>query len=218
MCWYKPFIKQWSNRTVHINTKDQPVTPSDSIHISSRSDSNCIFHFFVSFSALHFLYRRAGVWVCVPWGFGGVQNETVVQRWVRTLGVLVTQGRRSIPRLWGFPAAENQSPSAANGAELSWSRLRDRLLTAAGWEQSQAKGGEVRILHLLIFFSGMMLWSKLVSFESNFQTVTHDVCTRSGVHWWIIKERQTFQTLFVSGLVLFGSAEPLFLGHISIFT
>lgn len=71
--------------------------------------------------------------------------------------------------------------------------------------RAEQKVARFRFFICWSFFSGMMPWSKLVSFESNFQTVTHDVCTRSGVHWWIIKERQTFQTLFASGLVLFGN-------------
>lgn len=101
------FIKQWSNRTVHVNTKDQPITPSNSIHIGYRINSNFIFYFFVSFSAFHFLYRCACVWIRMPWGSGGIEYETAMQRLVRTLRMLVTHGRQSILLLWGFPATEN---------------------------------------------------------------------------------------------------------------
>lgn len=52
-----------------------------------------------------------------------------------------------------------------------WWCLCDHLLSAAGWGHCWGKGGWVQILNLLLF----IVWSVLVSFQSDLWTVTHNV-------------------------------------------
>lgn len=131
--------------------------------------------------------------------------------------MLVMHSRQSIPPLQGFPAKENcLLQRVAQSFCDSICVIVFSLLLAGNI--AREKVATFIFLIYWSFFAGMMLWSKLVSFKSNLQTVTRNVSTWSGVNWWIIEETKTFPTLFGSGLVLFGCAESLFLEHISIFT